>query len=733
MTYLDRALPKVFAWLLISPAVLPVVLWSGLIYPYLVPKTLLFYTLSLLSAAIFLLLIAYGRPFYFGRLRERVTWIPLALVALAYLASALGIDFYRSFWSLFVRGDGLLLLTCIVIDFYLILLYADRAFFDRFVRTVALVGTFVALYGIGEWLFGGGRVGSLLGNAAFFAGYLGVALFATLAATRSLSGAWRRAVYAGAMFQFIAIVLSATRGTILALGVSTVVSLIYLTWRGRGYARTWSVGALGTLIVLGGLFLALRSEIAKVPFEPIARIASISTSEGDVASRIFIWRHMLGEIGKAPILGVGAEHIDVLFNRFYDPTQIREEWFDRAHNAFLDYAAQYGLGGLVLYLALIASFFAVAWRLRRGNQALAGIAALLAITYAVQNFFVFDTVSSLWLFLALLAVFLALSSEPVPARALTLSPPARFASWGVAAALILLIIPISVRGAMAAYDLAHAYAWAIVAPANSVAYLERGFALGSYGDVEYGYEAYDMYVNHQHDALSGDRLAAAYQEAETILERNFNRYRYDARTALYFAHVLSLAPANITADKNLIADALAIAIKESPKRSQSWYVLVNLSITEANTHPSGSSERAAGYAAAKDLLSRYIALVPTLSEPHFVLAELARAEGDSRTAASEAALGKQYYKGDLSTAKRAAGYFENVSDWADARFFLNEVVTLDPTDNASRYDLAKVTYLAGDPAAADDIVNELRVSAPDVLQSDPAFMSAITAYERSLK
>ncbi len=87
---------------------------------------------------------------------------------------------------------------------------------------VAGVGSLVAVYGIGEWLLGGGRIGSLLGNAAFFAGYLGITVFATLAAAESLSLVWRRAAYAGAVMQVIAIILTATRGTILALAVAGV-------------------------------------------------------------------------------------------------------------------------------------------------------------------------------------------------------------------------------------------------------------------------------------------------------------------------------------------------------------------------------------------------------------------------------------------------------------------------------------------------------------------------------
>lgn len=728
MKLLERAYP----WLLGSPVVLPLVIWSGFIYPYLVPKTLLFYALSLVTFAVFVLLVAYGHSFYWSRLKRKELWIPGALLVLAYIASIFGIDFYHSFWSIFVRGDGLLMLAGTVVGFYLLLLYADRIFLNWLVRAIAAVGTIVALYGIGEWLFAGGRVGSLLGNAAFFAGYLGVALFATLLAGNAAPREWQRWIYSGAVLQIVAIILSATRGTIMALGTAAVVAVLYIAWGRRGTARTIAVSALGVGVVLLGLFFAFRSELAHVAFQPIARIASIGTADSDVSSRLFIWKNMLGEIEQHPLLGVGAEHVDVLFNHFYDPTQISEEWFDRSHNAFLDYAAQYGVFGLLLYLALIGSFAVVAKRLWvHGDIRAAELAILAAITYAVQNFFVFDTISSFWLLLTLLALFASRADQESRRTAWTLPNSATYLAWPVAVGLILLIFPVSLQPAIAAYDLAHAYLYQLTDVSKETSYLSHGIALGTYGDLEYGYESYDMYTGTQAIKLTGAPREAAYHAAVSILTDNFNRYPYDARTSLYLAHVLSLAPPEVGVDTQLLSKSLNRTVALSPKRAQSWYIQLNIVLTEANTHPPLSPERVAGYAKAKEILTEYLKLVPTLSEPHFVLAELERSSGDSTSAAAEAALGKTYYRPDTEAARRAAGYYEAVKDWSDAEFFLNEIVARVPTDTASRYDLAKVAFLSGDYFTAESIVSLLQTEQPEFLKTDPAFLAAFMAYEQS--
>lgn len=753
--FLDR-LERAYRWLLIAPVILPVVVWSGLIYPYLVPKTLLFYALSLAAVAAFGILAAYGRSFFWPRLSRWEARIPIALLALAYIASYAGVDFYRSFWSLFIRGDGLLMLTCAVASFYLILLSADRAFFALLTRATAVIGSFVAIYGIGEWLINGGRIGSLLGNAAFFAGYLGIALFATLIAAEQLTRARRAVARIGAGLQALAIILTATRGTLLALGLALIVFLVYISFRkpeppeakngvrpgraarsapffasgGAGWARI----ALIALIIIAGLFAAFRSTLARSSFSPIARIASIGVNDPDVASRLFIWRNMTGELAKSPWLGVGAEHVDVLFNHFYDPTQISEEWFDRSHNAFLDYAAQYGIGGLLLYLALIASFFTAALRLRkRGEHRVAGLAALLALVYAAQNFFVFDTISSFWLMLALLAAALALAGGEAPRTARALPAWTRLAAWPAACVLILLIIPVSVAPARAAYGLAHGYVYGLVDVPKEAEYFYRGYALGTYGDLEYGYTAYDAYSNKQLGRLSGDAFRQAYELTASLLRQNFERYPYDARTALYLAQVLSLAPPEAGAEGNLLANALERAIRLSPKRAQPWYILANLSIGEANKYPPKSPERAAGYAAARDILEKYVALVPTLSTPHFVLAELYFAIGDIALAKTEAARGDARYKADLQTAERAALLYERMQDWQNAAVYLQRVVDYDNSNYNSYYDLAKVKYMLGDHAGSLRIVEDLRAIHPDILGTDQNFLTAVTDYEQTQK
>ncbi len=746
-TMTDR-LAKTFPYLLLAPAVLPLVYVSGLVYPYVAPKTFLLQGIGIIALAVFAYLALSGRPFFYDRLRNWFSWIPFALLAVAYVSSFFGIDFYRSFWGLFDRGDSLLTSTVITIFFYLILISADRQFLERLVKVVAVVAGIVATAAVLQWIttvFGGkawflppvtGRIGSTFGNAAFLAGYLGMALFVILLVLRDSVGTWRRIFSAAAMLSVLAILFAATRGTILALIVAGIVALAYVAWSGEEKVRRGARYGLLALAVFAGIFFVFRAELAQVQFEPISRIASISLSDGTVASRLFVWQNVGSEALQRPWQGYGAEHIAHLFNKIYDPSSIIEQWFDRSHNAFLDYFVQYGIFGFGLYLALIGAFAVSAWRLYRNEEPSIlnyGLLFLLFITtYSVQNFFVFDTPYSLWLLYAMFASLLVLLDDSTES-ALKIRVP-RFVSVSAGVVILLAVIPTIVFPLYSNILLTKGYLLHLVDVNKANAYFEKGLSLGTYADLEYGYQAYDMYTAHQTVQLKGDSLVSAYQYALSLLTENFKKYPYDARTATYLGHVIDTAPPKVTVDDAFDSEVLKMAIELSPLRAQAWYMTANISLRKANLLPAGSNERKSYYLDAVKVLETYSEKEPSLPVPKYILATLYYALGDKTTAkklADEAL--PLYAEADVAAARPAVKYYIAIGDWRNAARFLADMVENNPSDYDVLYDLAKVTYLADDPVASLRIVKKLRTDNPTILGTDQNFLNAITVYEQSKK
>lgn len=743
-------LAKIFPYLLLAPATLPLVYVSGVVYPYITPKTFLLQSIGIIALAAYAYLVLSGRPFFYGRLRNRFSWIPVALLAVAYVSSAFGIDFYRSFFGLFDRGDSLLTSTVITVFFYLILISADRQLLERLVKTVAIVAGVVATIAVLQWVTTGlggeawflppvsGRIGSTFGNAAFLAGYLGMAFFVIVIALRDSTGFWRVVYKISAVLSVLAILFAATRGTVLALIVASIAALVYIALKGdEEKVRRGARYGLITLIAVAGIFFFFRSELAQSSFEPIRRLASISLSDDTVASRLFVWRNVGAEALRRPFLGYGAEHIDQLFDKAYDPSEIIEQWFDRSHNTYLDYFAQYGVFGLALYLALIGAFTVSAFRMhRRESSGLMNpgiLLLLLILTYAMQNLFVFDTPHSLWLLYALFAC-LIVSSSGAPAANLSQRHLPAFVPALAGGIILLAIIPTVALPLYANILLTKGYLHHLVNVRKANAYFERGLSLGTYADLEYGYQAYDMYTERQAVTLDGQDRVSAYDYALSVLTRNFKKYPYDARTATYLGHVMDTAPPEATIDDSFDRHVLDRAIELSPLRAQAWYMKANISLRLAKAASIDPEERESHYREAIGVLETYATKEPALSVPRYILATLYYALGDTATAKKFADEALPLYKiSDTAAVRPAIKYYIAVKDWRNAVRFLSDLVEDNSSDHDVLYDLAKVTYLAGDPAASLRIVEKLREDNPEILATDRNFLNAITAYEQSKK
>lgn len=740
----DR-LEKIFPYLLIAPAVLPLVYVSGLVFPYISVKIFLLWGFGIIATAIFVYLSLSGRQFYYQRLRRFISWIPLALLIVEYIASYFGIDFYRSFWGLFERGDGLLTSTVITAFFYLILISADRQLLERLVKLVVVIAGIVASIAVLQWITttsGGrawflppvtGRIGSTFGNAAFLAGYLGMALFVALIVMRDSVGRWRRVCQTVVIVSLFAILFAATRGTILALLSALLIALAYAAWKGESTIKKTARYGLVALVVFMSLFFVFRGQIAHMPFEPVRRMASISLTNSTVASRLFVWKNIGAEALKSPWVGYGAEHISQLFDKIYDPSKIIEQWFDRSHNSYLDYFAQYGVFGLALYLMLIIAFVLSAWRLYRTEHPHVlnyGFFFLLFITtYAVQNFFVFDTPHSLWLLYAMFATLLVLLDDS-SARPLVNTRISTAVSASMGAIVLLAIIPTVVMPLYSNILLTKGYLLHIVDVNKANAYFEKGLSLGTHADLEYGYQAYDMYTDHQVVQLEGEDLEAGYQFALSLLTENFNKYPYDARTATYLGHVIDTAPIGIIVDDSFNEQVLTRAMELSPLRAQAWYMTVNISLRKADALPEDSKDRELYYREAIGILEEYAGKEPSLPVPRYILATIYYKLGEKITAkrwADEAL--PLYTEPDTAAARPAVKYYLAINDWQNAVRFLADIVEKNPSDYDVLYDLAKVTYLAGDPAASLRIVEELRKKNPAIINTDQNFLNAITAYE----
>lgn len=399
----------------------PLVVVNTTLFPFTFPKGVFVYALATVVA-----LAAWGNWLTTGwQNRARSLVVPAVWLLLAALAVSAwrGADPYSSFWGNFERMNGIVFFAywTVLVTALVGQLRSERQWrmvlIAQFAAAVA-VAFFVVMAVLGVDLYinmNEGRVGGTLGNAAYLATYgLLNGILAGYAALRyERLRAWGWAVVG---MNLLMIVISATRGPLLAIGLAVVA---YLAWVAMKPAaperpwRRWAVGALVAIVALSSTVFALRDTAAVRAVPVVERIVTMNLTEGTLYNRWRVWQYALEAWQKRPWLGWGLENVSVAFNTVYN-SDLNEEWFDRTHNAFLDMLVMGGVVGLAAYLVVM---MAIAVRIvqlyRQGgtNQAVGKWLGLGFAAYLLQNMVLFDTVTSY----VLLAFFAALV-ESIHAR-----------------------------------------------------------------------------------------------------------------------------------------------------------------------------------------------------------------------------------------------------------------------------------------------------------------------------
>ena len=298
-----------------------------------------------------------------------------------------------------------------------------------------------AAYHIGEGVWTIVRPPGTLGNSNYFAAWLVMACFASLASLEAETNVtWRRLAGAAACLSVCAVLLTGTRGANLGLAAGAAV---WMAWRDfpltrRTAARVAAAALLGVTFYFSAAGAQLRSRTRWFVEDPWG------------GARLYLWRDSARMARDRPAYGYGPEVYSAAFPR-YESVALAAAFPDFAHesphNIFLDAAVAQGLPGIAALCALCAGGLAAAWRLRARSRGIAsGLAAALGAGIISQQFVVF-TIPTALLFFSLVAIAAGLTGEarPLPARP--------FGALGAVAAVALLYL--SLRFVLADRALEH--------------------------------------------------------------------------------------------------------------------------------------------------------------------------------------------------------------------------------------------------------------------------------------
>lgn len=418
---------KAIIWICLIVIMLsPLFVSSKLFFPFIVTKTVAFMICVEIMLAAWLLLGLFDQQ-YRIRINLAVILAAVYLVILT-IASLLGNDFYRSFWSNNERSDGILLLLHLFL-FMLVLtgmfrrlkewLYVIDAFligtllvsFDallQFYYTAACV-TNPSMSQCSNWLMvssNGARLAATIGNAGYVGGFMVFGIFLSVFMLFKRRQWWLKCLYGVviALELFIAI-QTQTRGAYLALAFGAAFLAIYLLF--FYYRNKWLkiIGAALIILVIiatAGVFVFKDSALIKSS-SILSRVATISITDVTANNRVATWGFAWQGFKEKPILGYGQENFYQVFDKYYT-TKNTEQWFDRAHDMIFDRLITGGIIGLISYLALLFVPFVFLWiyYFRKEKENLAQgegkaskffnpvIFTILILAYFIQNLFIFE-------------------------------------------------------------------------------------------------------------------------------------------------------------------------------------------------------------------------------------------------------------------------------------------------------------------------------------------------------
>ncbi|MFA4998942.1 MAG: O-antigen ligase family protein [Candidatus Paceibacterota bacterium] len=581
----------------------PFILIKSYFFPYVSPKTVFFRIIvDIIFIAYILLLVS--NPKYRPR-NNALTVSIVVFLGIIILSSIIGVNFEKSFWSVFERMTGVLTFLHLF-GFYIVLtsVFKEKKYWDRILTVAILIGVLICIYTFSA-TDPSTKGGGTLGNTSFLAACLLFYIFFAAILFFTKSG-WWKVFYGSCLLVLLSGLLISRepcRGAIGAFLISALflgLSCILFS----GYKKIKRFFPLALILVVLVAVGVLQTGFAK------GIIAQFNNFSDD--SRNVVWRMSFEAWKEKPWLGWGQENFNIPFAKYFSPNLplSGDLWYDRAHSIIFDTLVASGILGLLSYLSIFVIAAIGMFRLlpkiveRKNIFIPLGMIAIL-LSYFLQNFWVFDMISSyMLLFLSLAFIcFLINSQKPVEEQADTkrgaLNP--FFASL-----LIIATVSAFYFGNVKVAEASRLTVMGIATKdlEKSISYFQEALATSPISIYEVPEQFSQKIVGSIYDTQQKkDVLLSGFSLAEEAMKKNMAKNPMDFRVKLLLGrHYNSFFQVSADATKLELAEkVLQEAMNLSPKNQQVYWGLAQTYFFE------GKSDEAIGLLKkAVDLEPRYI-------------------------------------------------------------------------------------------------------------------------------
>ena len=374
---------KLALWAL---AFVPLVINSSVFFPFIFGKTLLIRIIISLVSVLFTVHLIADEGFrkeIYGK-AKRIVKSPVFITTSAFMAifaisTLFAVNPFRAFFGDVERGEGLLGFLYFYAFFIYSLFLFEKKDWVMFFKLNLITGFFLVTKQLFElcptseagvtvcnW---GARPGAFTGNPAFLGGYFLFVIFAALIAFyySKKEPIWRAFSALMIPVATVGLLMTQTRSAMLGLVIGLIALVVYGVFHGKEVfaykrisLRTASLYFLAAMILVGGVFLATKSNPVWKNVPGFNRVAGFTLQDFTVQTRLISLGVSANAIDPAQngvqkfLLGWGPENFSIAYNQYYNPEyyHLEHTWFDRAHDKLMDVTVMNGVLGLLAYLGI---------------------------------------------------------------------------------------------------------------------------------------------------------------------------------------------------------------------------------------------------------------------------------------------------------------------------------------------------------------------------------------------
>jgi O-antigen ligase len=259
------------------------------------------------------------------------------------------------------------------------------------------------------------RSDSLLGNPIFLSSYYLFSIFASFATIRFGKNI-KNSAYVfwgnfGIVISVIGILLTKTRGTMLAAFVGLLIASIVSIFYGKNtYIKKVSLQKIGLFVIIfmvafSGVFMTTRKASFWQHIPGLNRVALIGISDNSASSRLEYTKISVKGFFKdqkisQTLLGWGQGNYQFFWVKNYTPIffYYDPETADHAHNQLVDILVMSGILGLLVYICIWFFYIKKIGQFIKKDLILGLGVVFWATAYFINNLFAFDTIETLLTF-----------------------------------------------------------------------------------------------------------------------------------------------------------------------------------------------------------------------------------------------------------------------------------------------------------------------------------------------